>query len=213
MNILVTGFDPFGGESINPAWEAVKRLPTTINGANVHIKEIPTCFHRSAEVLVSAINEVEPGIILCVGQAGGRSGLTLERVGINIDDARIPDNDGAQPIDMAIVPGGPNAYFSNLPIKAMVQASKDAGVPAAVSNTAGTYVCNHILYQTLHWIETHHPSIRGGFLHVPFLPEQVVDRPNMASMSQDLIIKGLTSMLDAATRTLVDIQVTGGAEH
>src|SRR5699024_21227 len=139
MKILVTGFDPFGGEKINPAIEAVKLLPNTIKGAEIEKLEIPTVFHKSADVVREKMNEFKPDVVLNIGQAGGRMGLTPERVAINQDDARIPDNEGNQPIDVAIQEDGQPAYFTKLPIKAMVEAMKNAGIPASVSNTAGTF--------------------------------------------------------------------------
>ena len=150
MKILVTGFDPFGGEKVNPALEAVKLLPKEIHGAEIHWVEIPTVFYKAAEVLETAIVRFQPDAVLCIGQAGGRASLTPERIAINQDDARIPDNQGNQPIDTPIRLDGQAAYFSTLPIKAMVQAIKEEGLPATVSNTAGTFVCNHLMYQALY---------------------------------------------------------------
>ncbi|MEE0881486.1 MAG: pyroglutamyl-peptidase I, partial [Turicibacter sp.] len=149
--ILITGFDPFGGEAINPATESVKQLPDEILGVQIIKREIPTVFDRSIETLYGILKEEQPDAVICVGQAGGRPNITVERVAINQDDARIPDNEGAQPIDRTIFEEGPAAYFSTLPIKAMVQNMKEAQIPAAISNTAGTFVCNHIMYGALHY--------------------------------------------------------------
>ena len=149
MKVLISGFDPFGGESINPALEAVKLLPDTIAGAEIIKVEIPTVFNKSAEVMEKFISEHSPDAVICVGQAGGRFTVTPERVAINIDDARIKDNDGNQPIDIPIKEDGSPAYFTTLPIKAMVKNMIDNGYPAAVSNTAGTFVCNHMMYNVL----------------------------------------------------------------
>ena len=214
MKILVTGFDPFGGEPTNPAIESVKRIDENIEGAEIIKLEIPTVFHKAADVVEEKIKEVKPDVILSVGQAGGRYGITVERVAINEDDARIEDNEGNQPIDVKIREDGAPAYFATLPIKAMVEEIKKENIPASVSNTAGTFVCNHIMYQDLYLAEKY-GDIKAGFIHVPFLTEQVVDKPNTASMSLDDIVKGL----NAAIRAIVkydgkkDLDVTGGATH
>ena len=215
MKCLVTGFDPFGGEAINPALEAVKLLPEEINGAKIVKLEIPTVFGKSAEVVQAKIEEIQPDVVLNIGQAGGRFAISPERVAINVDDARIPDNEGNQPVDEAIQPQGQPAYFSQLPIKAMVAAMKEAGIPAVVSNTAGTFVCNHIMYQVQYMIDTKYPTLKGGFIHVPFIPEQVVDKPGQPAMSLQDIAKGL----EAAIGAIVDYQgkednkSIGGAIH
>lgn len=214
MKILVTGFDPFGGEPINPALEAVKRLPREIHGAEISWVEIPTVFHKSAQVLEQAIKDQQPDVVLCIGQAGGRTGLTPERVAINQDDARIPDNEGQQPIDVAIRPDGAPAYFSSLPIKAMVQAIQTVGLPAAVSNTAGTFVCNHLMYQVLYLVDKQFPHIKAGFMHIPYMMEQVVNKPNTAAMSLADISRGLEAAIGAIVdHQAGDIQAVGGATH
>ena len=155
MKILVTGFDPFGGEAINPAWEAVSRLPKKIEGAEIVTVQIPTVFGDSAKRLFEAVEEHQPDAVVCVGQAGGRFGITPERVAINVDDARIADNKGQQPLDTVIQADGAPAYFTTLPVKAMVEAVKKAGLPTSLSNTAGTFVCNHIMYQNLYYLANH----------------------------------------------------------
>lgn len=197
MKILVTGFDPFGGDKINPAIEAVKRLPEEINGVEIIKLEIPTIFNKSAKVVKEAIEKYHPDYVLNVGQAGGRSALTPERVAININDGRIPDNDGYQPLGEPIHEDGETAYFTQLPIKTMVKAIRAAGIPAEVSNTAGTYVCNHIMYQVQYMRDKEFPDLKAGFIHIPFLPEQVVNRPNTPSMSLNDIVSGLTAALGA----------------
>lgn len=169
-NLLITGFDPFGGEKINPAWEAVKLLPDTIGDYRLTKLEIPTVFGKAAETVLKKAEEVRPQVILCIGQAGGRAAVTPERVAINLRDAKITDNERNQPVDEACVSGGPTAYFATVPVKAMVQAMTDAGFPAAVSNTAGTFVCNDTLYTLLHRFNG--TDIRCGFIHVPYLPQQ-----------------------------------------
>lgn len=197
MKILVTGFDPFGGESINPALEAVKGLPDTILGAEIIKLEIPTVFGKAADVVQAAMLKEKPDVVLSIGQAGGRFSITPERIAINVDDARIPDNEGNQPIDVVIQEEGAAAYFTQLPIKAMVKQIRDAGLPAALSNTAGVFVCNHIMYQVLYLIEKDFPGVKGGFIHVPFIAEQVVNRSDAPYMSLTDITKGLEKAIEA----------------
>lgn len=197
MKILVTGFDPFGNDKINPAIEAVKRLPDTISGAQIIKLEIPTKFGVSKDVVQKAIDQYHPDYVLDVGQAGGRFGLTPELVAINYDDARIPDNAGKQPISTPIQPDGAPAYFTQLPIKAMVHAIRQAGLPASVSTTAGTFVCNHIFYQVQYLRDKFYPQIKTGFIHIPFLPDQVVKRPNTPALSLADDVKGLTAAISA----------------
>lgn len=209
MKLLLTAFDPFGGASVNPALEAVKRVGD-IPGVEVKILEVPTVFGASVAAVTAAVEEFRPDAVLCVGQAGGREGLTPERVAINVDDARIPDNAGNQPIDTPVVPGGPAAYFSTLPIKAMAAAIRAAGLPASVSNTAGTFVCNHLMYGVLHELARRHPTVRGGFLHVPFLPEQTVSGP---SLPAEDIARGLEAAIAAIRDHGADIAAAEGREH
>lgn len=215
MKILVTAFDPFGGESINPALEAVKCLPSKIEEADIVIQEVPTVFGKSALVLEEAIKEQEPDVVLCIGQAGGRYDLTPERVAINQDDARIPDNEGNQPIDLLIQGDGQPAYFSTLPIKAMVESIRKAGLPASVSNSAGTFVCNHLMYQSLYLADKRFPNIQAGFMHIPFMTEQVVSKPNMPAMSLENIVKGIEAAICAivAYADREDLKVVGGTTH
>ena len=214
MKILVTGFDPFGGEKVNPALEAVKSLPSEIHGAEVHWVAIPTVFYQSAEVLESEIVRYQPDAVLCIGQAGGRASLTPERVAINQDDARIPDNDGNQPIDTPIRLDGQAAYFSTLPIKAMVKAIKEVGLPATVSNTAGTFVCNHLMYQALYLADKKFPNMRAGFMHIPYMTEQVINKPNTASMNLADIVKGIEAAIGAIVDYKdKDLKIVGGTTH
>jgi len=210
MKILVTAFDPFGGEAINPALEAVKRIKDEISGAKVIKVEIPTVFRKSIKVLLENIDKEKPDIVLCIGQAGGRMDITVERVAINVDDGRIADNEGNQPIDEVIYEDGYTAYFSNLPIKAMVRGINDAGIPASVSNTAGTFVCNHIMYGLLYHINKSYPGIRGGFIHVPYIPSQVAGKRVAPTMSLDDIVKGLEEAINAAVEYKDDIKEIGG---
>ena len=212
--ILVTGFQPFGGETMNPAWEAVRRLPDTIAGASVTKVEIPVVFGKGPEAVDKAIDEVQPDLVLCVGQAGGRAKITPEFVGINYADARIPDNDGNQPVAERIAADGPDAYFATLPVKAMVQAMAEAGVPAEVSYTAGTYVCNDVMYSLLHTLATKHPGVRGGFLHVPYATEQACHLPSATpSMSLDMMARGIALGFAAAVEHDEDVKTATGTTH
>lgn len=210
MKILVTGFDPFGGEPINPAIESVKKLPDNIAGAEIIKLEIPTVRRKSLEKIEKAIQEHNPDIILSVGQAGGRFDITVERVGINMDDFRIPDNERNQVIDEPIFSDGDNAYFVKLPVKAMVQNIQKNKIPASVSYTAGTFVCNHVLYGVLYLVEKKYKGKKSGFIHIPFLPEQVVDKRNMPSMELNTIVTGLTAAIEAIVENAEDIKETGG---
>ena len=210
MKILVTGFDPFGGEPINPAIESVKRLPDNIAGAEIIKLEIPTVRKKSLEKIEKAINEHNPDVILSIGQAGGRFDISIERIGINLDDFRIPDNEGNQIIDEPIFPDGENAYFVKLPVKAMVQNVQKNNIPASVSYTAGTFVCNHVLYGVLYLIEKKYKGKKSGFIHIPFLPQQVVDKRNTPSMELNTIVKGLTAAIEAIVKNNEDIKEVGG---
>lgn len=213
MKVLVTGFDPFGGEPINPAWEAVKAMKDTIAGAEIVKMQIPTVVGKSIKKIHQKMKELQPDLVISVGQAGGRFGVTPERVAINVTDARIPDNEGNQPIDEPIFPDGPAAYFSNLPVKAMVQAIKDAGYPSVLSNSAGTYICNHVMYGILYYIEKEFPNVRGGFIHVPYAPSQVVNKPSTPSMALADITASLEAAVAAAISSKEDIRAVGGEIH
>ena len=212
MKILVTAFDPFGGEKMNPALEAVKPLDDTIGDHSITKLEIPTVFHESKEVISKALAENDFDVVLAIGQAGGRFEITPERIGINIDDARIADNKENQPIDEVIQKDGPPAYFSNLPVKKMTEAIQNAGVPGRLSNTAGTFVCNHVLYQLGYLADKSYPGLRFGFIHVPFIPEQTINKPDKPSMSIHTIVKGLTAAIKAID-TLEDKKVALGETH
>ncbi|MCL1950569.1 MAG: pyroglutamyl-peptidase I [Turicibacter sp.] len=209
--VLITGFDPFGGEAVNPALISVMQLPDRIEGVKIIKKEIPTVFDKSIARLEEYLLAEAPDAVICVGQAGGRPNITVERIAINQDDARIPDNEGNQFIDRTIVPDGPAAYFSTLPIKAIARDLNAAGVPGAVSNTAGTFVCNHIMYGALHFAATKSPGLKAGFVHIPYLPQQVTDKPTMPSMSEGDIIKGLTEIIRTVITVSEDVLETGGA--
>ena len=204
MKILVTGFDPFDGEKINPSYEAVKRLPDRINDAEIIKMEIPTVRCKSVEVLSEKIEETWPDAVISVGQAGGAKAIRLERVAVNLDDYRIPDNDGNQPEDTTIYDAGPNAYFSTLPIKEVLVALEDRGIAAEISNSAGLFVCNHVFYSIRHLCETKYADkeIISGFIHVPFIPEQTKDKPEEPSMELDDIVKGLTVALEVVADSI-----------
>lgn len=210
MKILVSGFDPFGGEKINPAIESVKLLPDTIQGVEIIKIEIPTVIGKSVRKIEEAIEKYQPDVVLSVGQAGGRPDITVERVAINVDDCRIADNEGNQPIDTQIVENGPAAYFSTLPIKAIVNKMIESGIPASVSNTAGTFICNHVMYGVRHIASTKYPTMRTGFIHIPFLPQQVTDKRNMPSMALETIVKALIIALETIVTTEVDEKRTAG---
>ena len=197
MKILVTGFEPFGGENVNPSYEAVKLLKDEINGAQIIKRSLPVVFGKSVEKLIDVIEEEKPNAVLCLGQAGGTSALSVERVGINLMDSSQKDNDGRCYEEEVIFHDGERAYFSSLPIKAIVKRIRDNKLPAVISNTAGTYVCNNVLYGLLYSIDKHHPALKGGFIHVPFIPEQVLDKPGKASMSLDDIVRGITFAIEA----------------
>lgn len=212
-HILVTGFEPFGGETINPSWEVVKQLEgMIIDDCRVVTRQLPCVFGESLTVLNAAIDELNPAVVIAVGQAGGRVDITVERVGINVDDARIPDNRGQQPIDVAIVPDGPAAWFSSLPIKAMVAAMREKGIPASVSQTAGTFVCNHMMYGVLHKIGEN-AEMKGGFIHIPYLPEQAAAHAGAPSMAAQTVKDALKIAITVALRQDCDINVVGGATH
>ncbi|MDR0807009.1 MAG: pyroglutamyl-peptidase I [Enterobacteriaceae bacterium] len=214
-NILVTGFEPFGGEHINPSWEVVRQLDgMTIGDMTVIARQLPCEFGTSLETLYSMIDELMPQMVIGVGQAGGRAEISLERVAINIDDARIPDNLGYQPIDVPVVADAPAAYFATLPIKALVQNLRNSGIPAAVSQTTGTFVCNHVMYGLLHYLKTHgRDEIRAGFVHIPYLPEQAVNHAGAPSMSIAMMIKAIGQIIALSLTIKKDLVIEGGATH
>ena len=213
MKILITGFDPFGGESINPALEAVKAMRDEIAGAQIVKLEIPTVFNKSIAKVREAMDREKPDVVLSIGQAGGRFAICPERVAINISDGRIADNEGYQPIDEPIFADGAPAYFTTLPVKAMVEAIKAKGIPAELSNTAGTYVCNHVMYGVLYHINKDFPGVRGGFIHVPFIPQQVVAKKNTPAMALADITAALEAAVEAIVANETDIHAVGGATH
>ncbi|MCU5774177.1 pyroglutamyl-peptidase I [Erwiniaceae bacterium BAC15a-03b] len=212
--VLITAFDPFGGEQVNPSWEAVRQLNEhIIGGAKVVARQLPTVFGEALTTLYAAMDALQPELVIAVGQAGGRADISIERIAINVDDARIPDNQGKQPIDEPIVAGGPAAYFSTLPIKALVEGIREAGIPATVSQTAGTFVCNHVMYGLLHRLAEQGGEVRGGFIHIPYLPEQAAKLPVTPSMSAQTVILALEMAISVALRTEQDLRLVGGATH
>ncbi|HSV52558.1 MAG TPA: pyroglutamyl-peptidase I [Burkholderiaceae bacterium] len=207
--VLLTGFDPFDGESLNPSWLAVQALHGKhIAGHRVVAAQLPTVFGESLAALARLLRQHKPALVACIGQAGGRSALSLERVAINVNDARIADNASAQPVDTPVVPGGPAAYFTTLPIKAMRQAVQAEGIAAEVSQTAGTFVCNHVFYGLMHALATRRgfKRTRGGFIHVPLLPEQ-----GTPCMPLEQIVRGLSVALRCALATETDVVQQAGA--
>ena len=188
--LLITGFAPFGGEEINPSWEAVARLPEKINEYSLIKLRLPVTFGEAAELVIKAAEEIAADVILCVGQAGGRNAITPELVGINLRHATIPDHNGFQPQDEPIMVGGETAYFSTLPVRSMVEAMRAAGIPAQVSYSAGAYVCNDVLYTVLaHFQDS---EVKAGFIHVPYSDDQ----NKQPSMNINLIVKGLTIAIE-----------------
>lgn len=212
--VLITAFEPFEGETINPSWEAVRQLDgKVIGGAKVVARQLPVVFGHALEKLWQAMDEIQPQRILAVGQAGGRSDFSVERVAINVDDARIPDNQNNQPVDEPVINDGPAAYFSTLPIKAIVAAVREAGIPASVSQTAGTFVCNHVMYGLLHRLHTRENAARGGFIHLPYLPEQAVKHPGAPSMAAASVIQALEIAIRVSLETQQDMRLAGGTLH
>lgn len=211
--VLLTGFAPFGGDGSNPSWEAVRALDgTRIRGHRIVARRLSVEFGRSLRELRAALRETKPAIVICVGIAGGRTEISLERVAINVDDARIPDNAGASPVDQRVVEGGPAAYFATLPIKAILLALRAAGIPAAISQTAGTYVCNHVFYGLMHALRRT-PRARGGFVHVPYSPFEAASRPGTPCLPVELVSEALRIAVRTALATPVDRRVAAGAEH
>ncbi len=208
--VLVAGFDPFGGEDVNPSWEICGRLPAAIGHARIDTVRVPTEFRRAIEVAAEAIERIEPSVVILLGQAGGRACLSVERVAINVDDARIADNAGWQPVDEPVAPAGPAAYFATVPVKAMVAAIREAGVPAEVSNSAGTYVCNHLLYGVLHYLAASGNGARAGFIHVPWLESQAVGKPGEPAMALATMVRGVECAIEACLQQGQGVRLPGG---
>ncbi|WP_295990763.1 pyroglutamyl-peptidase I [Rugamonas sp.] len=218
--VLLTGFEPFNQETINPAWEAVRALDGwSVEDCTVRVRQLPCVFGAAIAAIVAAVDELGPALVIAVGQAGGRNDLSIERVAINVDDAPIPDNDQRQLLDQPIVAGGPAAYFSTLPIKAIVRDLRAGGLPASVSQTAGTFVCNHVFYGLMHHAAKNAQAsqaaatMRAGFIHIPYLPQQAAAHPGAASMSLADMIEGLRIAVRTALTVDVDVSVAGGRTH
>lgn len=211
--VLLTGFEPFNGAAINPSWEAVRALDGWSGpGFAVVARQLPCVFGTALDVLRESIAGVKPDIVIAVGQAGGRSEISLERVAINVDDASIRDNAGNQPVDTPVAADGPAAYFTTLPVKAIVKALRLRGFPSGVSQTAGTFVCNHVFYGLMHHAVGQ--PLKAGLIHVPFLPEQAADRPERPpSMALRDIVDALRIAVEVAVVTETDTQEAGGATH
>ncbi|QUN28499.1 pyroglutamyl-peptidase I [Cupriavidus sp. KK10] len=213
--VLLTGFEPFENEPINPSWEAVRALDgERVGDAVIVARQLPCVFGAAIDTIGELVDVLRPALVIAVGQAGGRAEMSVERVAINVDDARIADNAGAQPIDTAIVAGGPAAYFATLPIKAMVRDMRAAGVPASVSQTAGTFVCNHVFYGLMYRLaQQPDGDVRGGFIHIPYLPEQAARHPGQPSLAQETLVKGLRAAVATALSTRADVREQGGQLH
>ena len=210
--ILLIGFAPFGGERVNPSWEAVRSLDgETIAGRRVVVQRLPTVLARAPRVLARAVARHDPALVLCVGQAGGRPAVSVERVALNLVDARIPDNAGAQPVDVPVVQGAPVAYLAPLPVKRVVAALRRAGIPAELSQTAGTFVCNAVFFELCHLLATTRPGVRGGFLHIPWLPRQAAGKPGAPSMSTETVALALRVVAAVALGARPDRRTSEGA--
>ncbi|TQM81578.1 pyroglutamyl-peptidase [Saccharothrix saharensis] len=210
MDVLLTGFEPFAGEDTNPSWDAVDAVRP--DGYRLTRLRLPCVFGDAIAAVRGALAARRHDLVVCVGQAGGRAGITPERVAVNLDDARIPDNAGAQPVDEPVVPGGPAAYFTGLPVKACVAALEAEGIPASVSHTAGTFVCNHVFYGLMHLIATEHPGVRGGFVHVPFSPAQA-EAGGHPSLPVATTARALELIVHTALTTSTDLRTTAGTLH
>lgn len=211
---LLLGFEPFNGDDINPSQRIVEALDGEMIAGHVVVAlTLPTAFAGAADALEKTITLHAPSLVLAIGQAGGRTDISIERVAINVIDARIPDNAGDQPVDVPVIDGAPNAYFSTLPIKAMLRALHAAQIPAAISNTAGTFVCNQMFYALAHLIATRHPELRGGFVHVPYLPEQAQRANDAPSLDQATMVEAIRLCLRVALTTREDLHFPAGATH
>lgn len=214
--VLLAGFTPFDGQSVNPGWEAVATLDGLVGtGYMIASRKLPCAFGASLDALTDAIEQVTPSLVIVVGQAGGRADISIERVAINIDDAPIADSLGAVPIDQVIAADGPAGYFSSLPVKAIVHKLRESGIPASVSSSAGTFVCNHVFYGLMHFLSTRNGryTARAGFIHIPYLPSQAAARPGAPSMALDTVVRGLRCAIEAALTVEHDRVDIGGSTH
>ncbi|MBB5020364.1 pyroglutamyl-peptidase [Chitinivorax tropicus] len=214
--VLLTGFEPFDGERLNPSWEAVRQLQGHVlsDGSQIFTIQLPCVFDIARQNMTDALDSLQPWMVLAVGQAGGRAELSFERVAINLDDARIPDNAGQQPIDRPVIPNGPAAWFTTLPVKSIVLALQEAGIPAGISHSAGTYVCNHVFYGLMHQASRRPSLAKAGFVHIPYLPEQAARQPKpQPSMPLAQMVSGLELALETAVNTRVDCKISAGSTH
>ena len=211
--VLLTGFEPFGDEATNPSWEAVRALQgARIGGHRIEARCLPVVFGAANAHLRKAIAETKPVLVVCVGQAGGRPQLSLERVAINVDDARRPDNAGNSPIDAPVVAGAPAGYFTTLPIKRLRAELHRAGIPAEVSQTAGTYVCNHVFFALMHLLRARR-GVRGGFVHIPYSPAQAAKHPGAASLPVDTVTAALRLIVRTTLKHPHDLPIPLDATH
>lgn len=202
MKIVVTAFEPFGGEVINPANEALQLLEEEVQGVKIVKLVVPTVFGKAINTIEAILEKEKPNVVICIGQAGGRADITVERIAINIDDAKMADNEENMPVDKPIIKDGPAAYFSTLPIKKIVEKIKDHGIPASVSNSAGTFVCNHLMYGLLDTIDKQKLNTIGGFIHVPYIPQQTLEKINTPSMSLEDITRAIRCAIEVAIEWL-----------
>ena len=212
--VLITAFEPFGGQELNASQRALRAIDDErLPGVTLFREELPVVFGESLTLLRARIDQYSPDLVVCLGEAGGRLDISLERVAINIDDARIPDNAGAQPVDEPVAADGPVGYWSTLPIKAILQGLRQAGFPASLSQTAGTYVCNHLFYGLMHFLADRAP-VRGGFVHVPYCEEQSAHSPNPSSgLASETVARALELLIEISLKTSRDIKLAAGAEH
>ena len=191
MKVLITGFEPFGQEQVNSSWEAVKALPELVEGTEIVKLCLPVSFNKAGMVLEQAIDLYQPDVVLSVGQGSGRCEISVERVAVNLADCKKADNDGCQPCERRLFFDAPDAYFSNLPVKRLVDAIREAGIPAVISNSAGLYVCNSVFYAAMHLVHGKYPNMRVGFLHVPYLPCQALEKVKQPSMAAETVVQAL----------------------
>ncbi len=206
MKILITGFDSFGGEKMNPSYESVKKLPDKILGWEVVKIEIPTVINKSMDKIVNNIKKIKPDVVICVGQAGGRSCITPEKIAININDFAIKDNEGNKVVGEKIQQEGDDGYFSTLPVNKIVEDLRKKGIPSDISYTAGTFVCNDVFYNLMYYVKNNKLNIRCGFIHIPFVFEQVVDKKNTSAMTLEMITRGLDSVIKTVIQNEKDIK-------
>ena len=212
--VLLVGFEPFANEPINPSGEIVRQLDGVLIGAHRVVSAVlPVAFADAPLRLAEALDRNRPELVIALGQAGGRNEISLERVAINLIDARIADNSGLQPVDVEVLSGGPGAYFSTLPLKAMHSELQRCGIPASLSLSAGTYVCNQVFYWLAHLLASEHPNSRGGFIHVPWLTEQATRHPGEPGMPLEMMVKGVRAAIACCLRTSTDLAITGGTLH